>query len=601
VLSHCLRSPVLQLAFFAALLCPLSFAEPGPSTLIGNVPSRATVSLDGAWHAIVDPYEDGLGARFFQDAKPKSKSDLVEYDFETSGTLLVPGDWNSQRESLFFYEGPLWYQRTFSYAPRPSTRVFIYFGAANYLARVWLNGKKLGEHVGGFSPFNFEITHEVANGLNDLVVEVDNTRHSDGVPALNTDWWNYGGLTRSVRLVEVPETFVKNYVVQLEKGSMDQIAGWVQLDGAAPSQPVTIEIPELSLKKSITTDARGYAEFRFPAKPHLWSPEDPKLYRVLLTAGGDTLEDQIGFRTIETRGTKILLNGKPIFLRGVSMHEEAPFRLGRGLSEDEVRILLQWAKDLGCNFVRLAHYTHNEHVARLADRMGLLLWSEVPVYWDTDWTNPATLDNAEAQIRDVIARDHNRASVILWSMSNETPPTPPRVEFIRSLAAYARKNDSTRLLTSAMNRVGKDDPKNRVLNDPLGEFLDVLGVNEYIGWYEGTPEDADTTHWSSPYDKPVIVSEFGGGAVYNNHGDAQTRWTEEYQANLYEHQLRMLRQMPALAGMSPWVLMDFRSPRRWLPGVQDYHNRKGLISDRGQRKQAFYVLQKFYREMEAEH
>ena len=588
--------------FLACLLTRRAGAEPGPSTLIGNIPNRSTISLDGTWHFIVDPYETGLGARFYENAKPKTKSDLVEYDFEKSGTLAVPGDWNSQHESLLFYEGPLWYQRYFSYAKRSNTRVFLYFGSANYLARVWLNGKKLGEHIGGYSPFNFEVTEELLDGQNSLVVEVNNTRHADSVPALSTDWWNYGGLTRSVELVEVPQTFIQNYVVQLAKGSLDEIAGWVQLNaqpnGSTQSQ-LTVEVPELNSKITANTDANGYAAFHFAAKPQLWTPDNPELYKVIVSVAGDKLEDQIGFRTIETRGTQILLNGKPVFLRGVSMHEEAPFRGGRGLSEDEVRTLLRWAKDLGCNFVRLAHYTHNERVARLADRMGLLLWSEIPVYWDTAWENPATLDNAEAQIRDAIARDQNRASVILWSMSNETPITAPRTEFIRRLTEYTRKNDSTRLLTSAMNRMQKDDPKNRVLNDPLGEFLDVLGVNEYIGWYEGRPEDADDTHWTSPYSKPAIVSEFGAGALYNNHGDAQTRWTEEYQANLFEHQIKMLRQMPFLAGMSPWLLMDFRSPRRFLPDIQDYYNRKGLISDHGQRKQAFYVLQKFYREKAA--
>jgi beta-glucuronidase len=583
--------------FLACVTVPRALAEPGPPTLIGNVPNRTTISLDGVWHYIVDPYETGLGMRFYENSRPKSKSDLVEYDFDKSGRLAVPGDWNSQHESLLFYEGPLWYQRYFSYARQPGSRVFLYFGAANDQARVWLNGAKLGEHIGGFSPFDFEITRQLSDGQNSLVVEVNNARHADSVPALSTDWWNYGGITRSVQLIEVPETFIQNYVVQLERGSEDEIAGWVQLNGSARARPATLEIPELNLKTTVNPDANGYAAFQVGAKPQLWSPDSPKLYRVLLSAGDDKLEDQIGFRTIETRGTQILLNGKPVFLRGVSMHEEAPFRGGRGLSEDEVRTLLQWAKDLGCNFVRLAHYTHNEHVVRLADQMGLLLWSEVPVYWDTAWENPATLDNAEAQIRDAIARDHNRASVILWSMSNETPVSAPRTEFIRRLAEFTRKNDSTRLLTSAMNRMQKDDPKNRVLNDPLGEFLDVLGVNEYIGWYEGRPEDADDTRWTSPWSKPAIVSEFGAGAPYNNHGDAGTRWTEEYQANLYEHQLKMLRQIPFLAGMSPWVLMDFRSPRRFLPDVQDYYNRKGLISDHGQRKQAFYVLQKFYREI----
>jgi beta-glucuronidase len=586
----------------AVVLClssGLACGQPSPSTLVTNIAGRTTVTMDGIWRAIVDPYETGMGARFYENAKPKSKSDLVEYGFDASATLLVPGDWNTQRETLLFYEGPVWYQRYFSYAKHAHTRLFLYLGAANYQARAWLNGKKLGEHAGGFTPFNFEITNELAEGENSLVIEVNNTRRPDGVPAPSTDWWNYGGLTRSLEIVELPEVFVQDYFVQLAKGSADAIAGWVKLNGAAQPQTVTLDIPELNLQKSLTTDAAGYAEFRFPAKPQLWSPADPKLYRVVISAAGSAVEDQIGFRSLETRGTQILLNGKPIFLRGISLHEEAPFREGRAFSEEDDRTLLGWARELGCNFVRLAHYPHNETMVRLADRLGLLVWEEVPVYWTIAWDNPSTLENAEEQLRDMIARDHNRAAVALWSLSNETAPlSPPRLEFLKALGAYARTLDATRLLTSAMNRTEKSGPDTRLLNDPLGQYLDVLGLNEYLGWYEGHPEDADHTEWKFAAEKPLIISEFGGGAVYGMHGDAETRFTEEYQANLFEHQIKMLRRIPALAGMSPWVLMDFRSPRRFLVGVQDFHNRKGLVSNRGQHKRAFYILESFYRELE---
>jgi beta-glucuronidase len=279
------------------------------------------------------------------------------------------------------------------------------------------------------------------------------------------------------------------------------------------------------------------------------------------------------------------------------MHEEAPFRDGRAFSPEDAQTLLGWAKDLGCNFVRLTHYPHNENEIRLADRMGLLIWSEIPVYWDVDWQNPVTLANAEAQLRDMIARDRNRAAVILWSLSNETPVKPERVTFLRQLAEDARELDSTRLITSAMNHTDNSGPDMRTLTDPLGEVLDVLGLNEYMGWYESKMEDLDRMQWKLKWDKPLIVSEFGGGAQYGRHGDVDEVWTEEFQANLYQHQLAMIQRMPNLAGMTPWVLMDFRSPTRMLPGIQDYHNRKGLISNRGQRKQAFYVLQKFYKEL----
>jgi beta-glucuronidase len=577
------------------LLGGFALAEPSAPNLIANIPGRTTISLDGTWNTIVDPYETGVGAKYYQNARLKDKNQLIEYDFDASEKLHVPGDWNTQRESLIFYEGPLWYQRYFSYHKRPGTRVFVYFGAANYQARVWLNGKKIGEHIGGFTAFNFEVSGDIAEGENSVVVEVSNTRSKDGVPELKTDWWNYGGLTRGVELVEVPNTFIQDYSVQLARGAADKIAGWVQFNGPTANHTVTIEIPEAQLKQTVHLNATG--AFEFPAKLTLWSPENPKLYRVIISGEGESVTDEIGFRTIETHGTQILLNGKPVFLRGISMHDEAPFRGGRAFSEEDDRTLLGWARELGCNFIRLAHYPHNEATIRMADRMGFLIWSEIPVYWTIAWDNAATLDNAENQMRDMIARDHNRAAVIFWSLSNETPIESSRTEFLKSLAAYARNLDSSRLITSALNHTDLTVPGTRLLSDPVGQYLDVLGLNEYLGWYEGRTEDADQLQWKTAYDKPLIISEFGADALYNNHGDVETKYTEEYQANLFEHQINMLKRIPSLAGMSPWVLMDFRSPRRPLPGIQDFRNRKGLISDRGQRKQAFYVLQKYYEEL----
>src|SRR3984893_15043284 len=389
--------PPKQLLLALLVLTGLVFAEPASSNLIANVPGRFTTSLDGTWNTIVDPYEGGVRARFFQNAKPHDKQDLVEYDFDSSQKLAVPGDWNSQRESLFFYEGTIWYQRYFSYAKRPHTRLFLNFGAANYVARIRLNGEKLGEHVGGFTPFNFEVTANIKEGENSVVVEVNNVRRADGLPAQNSDWWNYGGLTRSVQLVEVPETFIQDYFLQLAKGSTNEVTGWLQLNGASQNGRATIEIPEAHLKQSVTIDSSGRAEFHFPAKLQLWSPETPKLYGVIISATGDTVKDDIGFRSIETRGTQNLLNGKPMFLRGVSAHEEAPFRGGRAISPEDDSVLLGWAQELGCNFVRLAHYPHNEAMTRLADRMGLLVWSEIPVYWSIAWENQATLENAKEQ------------------------------------------------------------------------------------------------------------------------------------------------------------------------------------------------------------
>jgi len=585
-----------------AVSTTLQAQQPG---LIANTDGRKTVSLDGRWQTIIDPYETGYydyryqpsANGYFKDAKPRNKSDLIEYDFDTSESLKVPGDWNTQAERLLFYEGTIWYKKSFDYQRNQNTRLFVYFGAANYLADVYLNGEKIGRHEGGFTPFNFEITNLVRDAGNFLIVKVDNKRRRDAVPTLITDWWNYGGLTRQVKLVETPATFVQDYFVQLQKGSRERVSGWVKLNGNKLNQKVTVRIPEAGISKSFNTDANGYAEINFSANLTLWSPGAPKLYEVTVEAETDQVRDQIGFRSIETSGKEILLNGRPIFLRGVCIHEEAPFRGGRAYSREDALTLLSWAKELGCNFVRLAHYPHNEFMLKEADRLGIMVWSEIPVYWTILWENPGTLENARNQLSEMIARDKNRASVIVWSMANETPIGDARLSFLRKLVEHARSLDNSRLISAAMERHYVDE-KTQMIDDPLGEYLDVLGCNEYVGWYDGLPEKADRLEWKTKYQKPLIMSEFGAESPYGNHGDQMTRWTEEYQENFYQHQVKMLKRISFLRGTCPWILMDFRSPRRPLPGIQDFHNRKGLISDRGEKKKAFYVMQKYYQELQ---
>ncbi len=509
--------------------------------------------------------------------------------------MQVPGDWNSQRQALFYYEGLLWYQRDFTYHPKAHTRVFLHIGAANYEAHVFVNDVHVCDHEGGFTPFDCEITHAVKDGGNFVVIAVDNQRKADRVPALKTDWWNYGGLTRDVSLVEVPEAFIDDESLQLN--SDGSIHGYVHVTGAETGTKVSVSIPELHVEQSAVTRGDGRADFSFhPEGLEMWSPEHPRLYRVAFSAGSDRLTDDVGFRTIAVRGDQILLNGKPIFLRGVSIQDEAPIRSGRAWSEADAAALLGWAKQLHCNFVRLVHFPHDERATRLADKLGIMVWSEIPVYWDIDWTNPHTLEVAQQQLREMIRRDHNKASVILWSMSNETPNKPERTVFLKKLIAQAREEDPTRLITSAI--VTPFHNKTAVLDDPIAASLDVLGYNEYIGWYMDTPDSAPAYKWEDPLNKPVILSEFGGGAKAGMHGPDTERFTEEYQAAIYKNQFIMFRTMPFLRGLSPWVLMDFRSPTRQLPGIQDGYNRKGLVSNMGDKKKAFFVLQDYYAHMQ---
>ena len=594
---------VLATIAMALFALPALSAAPAPIVLTG-ADRRPAISLDGDWASIVDPYFSGLFSFHHQEKKDgwfvnyKAKpGDLfpTEYDFSKAPTLKVPADWNTQRESLLYYEGPIWYERDFTYQPKEHTRVFLHIGAANYHSWFWVNGKKVCEHEGGYTSFNCDVTAVLHAGNNFVVAAVDNTRHEDGVPTLQTDWWNYGGLTRSVSLIEVPEAFIDQYDVHLSRAGSSVVEGWVHILGGQPGASVEVEIPELGAKTAVTVDKDGRAAIHLPVqKLQLWSPETPQLYKVILRAGDDTISEEIGFRTVETRGTQILLNGKPIFLSGIAIHAEAPYRTGRANTDKDAETLLGWAKELGCNFVRLAHYPHDESMLRAADRMGLLVWSENPVYWALQFDNPEVLAKAEQQLDEEIGTSRNHASIILWSMANETPSTEARTRFIETLAARARSLDSSRLITAAL--LVRAEGHTKIVDDPLGKTLDVIGINEYIGWYEGSPEAADVTQWRIDFQKPLIVSEFGGGAKAGLHGGANDRWTEEYQASIYRHQLDMLNRISQLRGMSPWILMDFRSPNRPLVGIQDEFNRKGLISDQGQKKQAFFILQKAYKE-----
>jgi beta-glucuronidase len=456
-------------------------------------------------------------------------------------------------------------------------------------------------HLGGFTPFNFEIPPGVLKTKdNYLVVKVDNKRFKDEIPTLNTDWWNYGGITRDVNLVIVPQNFILDYSLQLAKGTASSkdktIDGWVKMNKPV-NEPVTIEIPELKLKKTVKSngDSVGF-NFKIP-KLQLWSPETPKLYQVIVSSKEDRIDDKIGFRTIEVKGKQIVLNGKPIFLRGICIHEEIPQQGRRAYSKQDALQLLGQAKELNANMVRLAHYPHNENMTRTADSLGILVWSEIPVYWTIEFTNDTVLQKAKIQLNEMITRDHNRASIIIWSVGNETPVNAARTKFMSTLVQTARQWDPSRLVSAALEVHNVDGVQ--TIDDPLGQYTDIVSVNEYLGWYGGLPSNCRTAKWDVKYTKPLFFSETGAEALGGFHGDSLTRWSEEYQEWYYREQVAMMKRMPDnFSGMSPWILNDFRSPRRNNPIYQEGWNNKGLFDHNGNKKKAFYVLKQYYDEMQ---
>lgn len=605
----------LKLLILIGLISPMTLLS--QTSLIHNVYNRSTTSLNGDWHYIIDPYENGFynyrgqsfddvarlkgqpgtGA-YFTNAIAKNKTERIEYSFHKQPTLKVPGSWTAQVEELKWYEGTVWYQRNFDFSRKDNTKVFLYFAAVNYESHVYVNGKKAGSHIGGFTPFNFDVTDLLVNGDNFIVVKVDNTRKKEAVPTVNTDWWNHGGITRDVMLVELPEIYIEDYKFELQDEKNPTIKGFVKLATHAKDQKVTVKIADLKIESTIVTNDDGIAEFNFyPQNLERWEPENPHLYNVELSTSDDKISDRIGFRTIEVNGSEILLNGKKIFLKGICMHEENPITGRRNYNLDDAKLMLGWAQELNANFVRLAHYPHNEYVHRLADELGILLWEELPVYWTIDWTNQSTFENAKNQLTEAVSRNKNRASVIIWSVANETPVNDDRNNFLKKLISITRSLDSSRLISAAMEVHSEFVENNRVkvIGDPLGEFVDIISFNQYHGWYGGNIDDFPNINWRLDYNKPVFVSEWGAGAKYGFHGDKRTIWSEEYQAHLYTKTLEGIDRIPNLIGFSPWILSDFKSPRRPLTEIQDMWNRKGLIGEGGQKKQAFFVLQDYYK------
>ena len=566
--------------------------------LIANVYGREMQSLNGKWDAVVDLYDQGRKNKIYLNRKPEGKTDFYEYAFENGLRLDVPSDWNSQTPELKYYEGTVWYARRFDAPRQDGRRLFLHFGAVSYRCRVYLNGEEIGSHEGGFTPFQIEVTGRLKPADNFLAVEVNNTRTPDAIPAMAFDWWNYGGITRDVSLVSVPEAFVEDYFIRLDKDSADRISADVRLSGAPAGTSVLVEIPELKVRETASADERGAAALSFRVKNlKRWSPEDPKLYRVIVAAGRDRVEEMIGFRNVRVEGEDIYLNGAPVFLKSVSFHEEIPQRMGRAFSESDAVMLLSEARALGCNMIRLAHYPQNEYIVRLAEKMGFMLWEEIPVWQGIDFSNDVTRQKAGRMIREMVGRDRNRCALTFWGVANETQPSEPRNEFLRYLISCCRELDDTRLIVAAFDLVRFDrDRQLFVMDDPFIEALDVVAVNKYMGWYHPWPVTPDRAAWDVARGKPLIISEFGGEALYGQHGAADTAssWSEEYQEALYRDNLRMFENIPNLRGVSPWILFDFRSPFRFHPTNQEGWNRKGLVSDRGYRKKAWYLMKAYY-------
>jgi beta-glucuronidase len=562
-----------------------------------NTAGRDCESLNGRWNFAADWYDTCRRAEWFKEVTVNATGaqQPADWDWEGWERITVPACWNTERQELRYFEGTGVYTRTFRYVSKTAgERLVLRFEGAAYNTCVFINGVFAGSHDGASTPFNVDIT-SLVKLENRVVVTVDARRSPFRIPMDNTDWFLYGGIYRDVLLYRLPPVYIKDWFVRLAiDGGIDTD---VYVADAKDGGTVRIEIPELEVRmEAVVHD--GKASFHVSANPVRWSPESPKLYNVVLGlvgkegVVGDLVTDRIGFREIAVCGTEIFLNGKRIFLKGVSVHEDH-FGLGKTTNEEIIRQTIRHLKEMNGCYLRLAHYPHDARFAKIADEEGVLLWEEVPVYWAVAFDNPATYADAENQLSELILRDRNRASVIIWSIGNENADTDSRFAFMSGLVKKARELDLTRLVSAAC-LISHEELK---IKDRLANVLDLIGINEYYGWYDPDFSKLPKIFANSAPGKPVVICEFGGDARKGQRGTADDLWTEDKQKALYEQQVAAIRQCPYIAGTTPWILYDFRCPRR-LNRYQEGFNRKGLIdADRVTRKPAFFVMQCFYGEL----
>ena len=627
-----------------------------PSNLIGWIDNREYLSLNGQWKYIVDPMNNGLPETSFFGGFPENKTqkdgyELIEYNFDQADVINVPGAWNEQKDELFFYQGSIWLFKKFNFNIDPNKLNHLYIGASNFSTKIFLNGERVGQFNSGYTAFNFDISDYLINGENVLLVQINANLSENSVPTKKTDWWPYGGLVGDVLIVNTPKIFIENAYVQISDLQKKRLNFRAKLN-LNKNMNIKLIIDELNLQRSFTTNKNGEIdEFIKFKNIDLWSPDNPKLYNVTVKIEGDEIVDQIGFREIKTKGKQIFLNGTPIKFKGISMHAEPIGEKGVAFSKAHFESLVTTSKELNINFIRAAHYPYTRHMAKVCDELGIMLWEEIPVYWNINWTNKQTKEDALNMLSNLVTRDWNRASVVVWSLGNETPFSKDRMTFMNDLKDRLGELDVSRLksaailsgdaqtfskLISIIAKVGleKKDltakeryifeeivknvpiPVEKLLpfeiniNDPLANELDLIAYNEYFGWYytsffsaqigiresllrEIMFELMPSFIIRSEFNKPIHISEFGAGAKHSFKKTNQV-WSEEYQAKVYLKQLEMLKSNPQVQGISPWILKDFRSMMRPLNNVQDFYNRKGLIDENGNKKQAFSVLSNFY-------
>ncbi len=585
------------------------------------------LDLNGIWKFAPDSMKRGIRQTWWK--KERGPYDAFPcWDMEGLWDMEVPSTWNCAVPELKYYEGYGVYVRDFSCEELgDDEEAYLCFDGAVYATEVWLNGVWVGKHECGYSPFQFCVT-PLLQEQNRLMVYVENLRKPDRVPGEIFDWWNDGGLIRPVSLVIVPAFHVRNFAVRTRLAGEEvelEVEVEVECRDRTTAREVEILLPELQLmgKVLVSPQAPATASFRLRREQvELWAPGQPKRYEIRLRTAGETVRDMVGLREVRVEGRDILLNGERIELWGVCAHAEFKER-GRSDSPRLLDEFFALVRDLGANFVRCAHYPYSDAFVRRAEEEGILLWEEVPAYWQVRMDEAPVKALAFQMLREMIDRDRNRASVIIWSVSNECEWKNPEGDdgnyrYGIEAAALVRSLDPTRLISSAEAYVimGRNpwDPAHAdqfeyagaaqrhwrgSLPEEYYAAMDILAMNNYVGAFGENSQVEDIgpalRYWYR-YNKPVMISEFGGLSKRGDQRDDLTVGGEKRHVDVARRAYAVLEGEPWVAGAAIWNLIDMRTPLHW----QDFSDglsvaRYGLVDEQWQRKQVFEVVKEWCR------
>ncbi|WP_037288321.1 glycoside hydrolase family 2 protein [Saccharibacillus sacchari] len=555
---------------------------------------RKSQLLDGLWDFVFDKENIGQ-AEGWQNNFPS------EHD-----QMPVPACWNNEL-GKFDYEGVAWYRTRVTLDD--STHLRLLFHAVMGHADVYWNGEHLGYHYGGFTPFDFTLPN-VPAGVHELVIRTDNTLTTNTLPYHIVDWFHYGGIIRPVEIQHLPDVWIEslrlNYTLTGESSADVQVRLKLRSLCDTPLEvPISLyRDDEIFQNENAYLEAKGSTEIvaeQTWSDLSRWETDNPTLYMIRAVAGDDDRTDRIGFRTVETRDKKILLNGKEIYLQGVNRHEEHPewgFAFPNKLMTKELDIITQ----MGCNTVRGSHYPQSEYWLDLLDEKGVLFWSEIPI-WGAAFPASATddplfVERAQIMMDEMIERDFHHPSILFWSVHNEIDTRSQQAyDLSIKMTHLVRSKDPSRLVAFATMHP---------MNDICLGLFDVIGINYYGGWYFGHvefDEMLEAFHKRcdeyGAADTPVLMTEFGGAGIQGDSGWEPRLFSEDYQAELLSKSLKLFRSDVKISGTYVWQFADTRGQlQSHLPHFRDRarsFNNKGLVNEYRKPKLAYRIVKAIYK------